>query len=389
MVEKTIIEEILYSDNAPVSIKIAGGLIQQVERVSLPSQQAGRKLYVAPGLIDNQVNGCFGIEFLSEELTTDKVRTVVNTLSKFGVTTFLPTLITASAERLIQSFKIMAEARRIPEIAVSVPGFHLEGPYISAEEGYRGAHNPDEIRLPDWDEFQQLNQAADGKILQITLAPELEGAIDFIRKCTEQGIVAALGHHNAAADKIKQAVDAGARTVTHLGNGCANLIDRYDNPFWWPLAEDRLMASLILDGFHLLPEQVKVFCRSKGNKRIILTSDMTRLAGMPPGKYTWDGKEVVLSCDGSIKYTRENVFAGASLPLTTGIDNMMRFSGCSLREAIDMASGNPARLYGLQDRGSIEPGQRADLILFQIIDKKLHIKQTISQGEVVYGADKL
>jgi len=346
-------------------------------------------LYVAPGLIDNQVNGCFGIEFLSEELTTDKVRTVVNTLSKFGVTTFLPTLITASAARLIQSFKIMAAARRIPEIAVSVPGFHLEGPYISAEEGYRGAHNPAEIRLPDWDEFQQLNQAADGKILQITLAPELEGAIDFIRKCTQQGIVVALGHHNAAADKIKQAVDAGARTVTHLGNACANLIDRYDNPFWMPLAEDRLMASLILDGFHLLPEQVKVFYKSKGNKRIILTSDMTRLAGMPPGKYTWDGKEVVLSCDGSIKFARENVFAGASLPLTTGIDNMMRFSGCSLREAIDMASGNPARLYGLQDRGSIEPGKRADLILFRIIDKKLHIKQTISQGEVVYGADKL
>jgi N-acetylglucosamine-6-phosphate deacetylase len=384
MIEKTIIEGVLYSDNAPLSIKIDGGLIQQVERVSLPSQQTGRKLYLAPGLIDNQVNGCFGIEFLSEELTTAKVRTVVNTLRKFGVTTFLPTLITASAARLIQSFKIMAEARRIPEIAVSVPGFHLEGPYISAEEGYRGAHNPAEIRLPDWDEFQRLNQAADGKILQITLAPELEGAIDFIRKCTQHGIVVALGHHNAAADIIKQAVDAGARTVTHLGNACANLIDRYENPFWMPLAEDRLMASLILDGFHLLPEQVKVFYKAKGNQRIILTSDMTRLAGMPPGKYIWDGKKVVLSCDGSIKYTRENVFAGASLPLTTGIENMMDFSGCSLREAIDMASGNPARLYGLQDRGSIEPGQRADLILFRIIDKKLHIKQTICQGKVVY-----
>ncbi len=227
-----------------------------------------------------------------------------------------------------------------------------------------------------------MNEIADGKIIQVTLAPEVKGAISFIEKCVENNIVIALGHHNANAAEIKRAVDAGAKTVTHLGNGCANSINRFNNPLWMQLAEDRLMSSLILDSFHLLPELVKVFYRAKGSKRIILTSDMTMLAGMPAGNYNWDGKEVVLTPEGVIMRPSEGVFAGASLPLITGVGNMMKFTDCGLHEAINMATKNPANLYEFEDRGSIKVGKRADLILFNLDDYKLTINKTIVAGEV-------
>ncbi|MCF6356973.1 MAG: amidohydrolase family protein, partial [Draconibacterium sp.] len=257
--------------------------------------------------------------------------------------------------------------------------------YISPEDGYRGAHSLKDVRLPDWDEFQKLNEAADGKIIQVTLAPEVDGAIRFIEKCVANNIVVALGHHNANASEIKRAADAGAKTVTHLGNGCANSINRFNNPLWMQLAEDRLMSSLILDSFHLLPELVKVFYRAKGSERIILTSDMTMLAGMPAGKYNWDGKEVVLTPEGVIMLPSENVFAGASLPLVTGVGNMMKFTGCGLSQAINMATKNPADLYAFDDRGKIEVGKRADLILFGLENNKLKINKTFVAGNVKYN----
>jgi N-acetylglucosamine-6-phosphate deacetylase len=154
------------------------------------------------------------------------------------------------------------------------------------------------------------------------------------------------------------------------------------------LAEDRLMSSFIVDGFHLLPELVKVFYKAKGSERIILTSDITMLAGMKPGNYVWDGKDVVLTPEGIIRLPKENVFAGASLPLFVGVGNMMKFTGCGLKEAIEMATKNPAELYGFDDRAVIETGKRADLILFDLKDDKLTINKTIVAGEVKYNNDK-
>jgi N-acetylglucosamine-6-phosphate deacetylase len=310
---------------------------------------------------------------------------IVRALQRQGVTTFLPTLITASRASLLRSFHNLLATLENDEVAYSVPGFHLEGPYISPVDGYRGAHSREYVRQPDWDEFMMLNEAAGGKILQVTLAPEVEGAEAFIKKCVRAGIVVSLGHHNGSAEDIRRAVDAGARTVTHLGNGMANLIHRFDNPLWSQLADDRLMCSMILDGFHLRPEMVKVFYRAKGARRIILTSDMTMLAGMPPGDYVWDGKEVELTEEGIIMLKKENCFAGASLPLYVGVGNMMRFTGCSLQEAVDMATANPAKLYGLHDRGSLAVGQRADLILFDLEEDRLKIVDTFVAGVSAQG----
>ena len=379
------IEGILYSDNSKVSIEIENGVIKNIESVTTFENENSNKNYIAPGLIDNQINGYLGIEFSLHNLVTEDMIKVVNTLYTKGVTSFLPTVITASHESLMNSFTNLARARKHSDIADSIPGYHLEGPYITSEEGYRGVHSLKDIRKPDWDEFQKLNEVAEGRILQVTLAPEVDGAVEFIKKCVQHNIVVSLGHYNATAAVVKKAVDAGAKTVTHLGNGCANTINRFTNPFWMVMAEDRLMSSLILDGFHLLPEMVSTFYRTKGKDRIILTSDMTMLAGLPPGDYHWDTKDVVLTDEGVIRSKEDNCFAGASLTLDVGVGNMMKFTGCSLEEAINMASKNPASLYNFEDRGTIAAGKRADLILFNVEDNKLDIVQTLVGGVEKYN----
>jgi N-acetylglucosamine-6-phosphate deacetylase len=372
-----IIEGILYSDKSKVSIEIENGIIRKVEKIETFRDKRSENTFIAPALFDNQVNGYVGIEFSKPDLSVDDMLRIVREHRKNGVVTFMPTVITASFGSLKRSFENLAKTLQDQEVSYSVPGFHLEGPYISPEKGFYGAHRFEDVRKPDWDEFQRLNDAAQGNIIQVTLAPEIEGAIDFIKKCVKNNIVVALGHHNGNAEDIKRAADAGARTVTHLGNGMANSINRFENPLWMQLAEDRLMSSLILDGFHLRPEIVKVFYRAKGAERIILTSDMTMLAGMPPGNYVWDGNDVVLTKEGIIMLPKANCFAGASLPLRVGVGNMMKFTGCSLGEAIDMASKNPANLYGLNDRGVIAEGKRADIILFNLEDNKLNIIETV------------
>ena len=376
-----------YLDGEPVEITIEDGKIDNISRKTV--KQNEKPVYIAPGFIDNQINGYVEVGFSSEGLTVQGVKKATQSLWKAGVTTYLPTVVTSSHERLIENFKILAQALKDPEIARSVPGFHMEGPYISPVDGFRGAHNKKWVRPPDWEEFQKIYQAADRKILQVTLAPEIEGAMDFIRNCVKNDIIVALGHHNGSAEIIEQAIDQGAQIATHLGNGCANMIHRHNNPLWPQLSDDRLMASIIVDGFHLRPEEVRVFYKAKGINNIILTSDVTKLAGMPPGEYSYDGRDVVLTPDGMVKFPAQNVLAGAAAPITKGVGNVMKYTKCSLADAVHMATRNPARLYGLRDRGELRPGLRADLILFSIEDDQLHIHKTIIAGEVVYSSKDL
>jgi N-acetylglucosamine-6-phosphate deacetylase len=375
-----------YLDGAPVSIEITDGKIGALNRINGGEDQP--EVYIAPGFIDNQINGYVGIGFSSPGLTVEGIRKATRALWRAGVTTYLPTVITSTHERLMENFTVLARAARDEEISLSVPGFHLEGPYISPVDGYRGAHNQQWVRPPDWLEFMQIFEAAEQKILQVTIAPEIEGAMDFIRNSVDRHIIVGLGHHNASVDIIKQAVDAGARIATHLGNGCANMINRHRNPLWPQLADDRLMASIIFDGFHLRPEEVQVFFKVKGSEKLILTSDVTKLAGMPPGEYTYDGRTVELTPDGMIRFPAQNVLAGAASPITKGVGNMMRFTHCSLAEAVHMASRNQARLYGFDNRGEIMPGKRADLILFTLDEGQVVIQKTILAGKVVYSIDQ-
>ncbi|MFC2124643.1 N-acetylglucosamine-6-phosphate deacetylase [Bacteroidota bacterium] len=377
----------LYSNNEIVTLQITDGIITGIKGADARIS-TGQDTYIAPGLIDTQVNGYSSISFGQDKLTTKEVRKVTEAMWKEGVTTYFPTVVSSPHERIKTSFSILAEANeKDAEIRQSVPGFFLEGPYISPIDGFRGAHNKDYVRLPDWEEFTEYVKASNNQIILVGVAPEMEGAISFIQKCKNKGITVALAHHNGNADIIHEAVNNGATVSTHLGNGCANMINRHNNPLWPQLAEERLTPSLIVDGHHLRPEEVKTFLKVKGPDNIMLVSDATMLAGMPPGTYNWDGKTVVMTEDGMLKYPEQNVLAGASFPIRYGVFNVMKFTGCSLEEAITMASTTPANTFNLDDRGAIEVGKRADIILFKLENDQMKIEKTFLAGNLVYSAD--
>jgi len=345
-------------------------------------------MYVAPGLIDNQVNGFAGVSFSlgDDDLTEAGIEKATRELWKTGVTTYLPTLTTNSHEKMKENLQILVRSLSNAEIAASIPGFHLEGPYINPEDGYRGAHPLQFVRVPDWNEFLELYEAADRKIIQITLAPEAEGALDFISKCRELGVAVALGHHNAPPETVTEAVNRGAKIATHLGNGAANTINRHKNPFWSQLADDRLSISIICDGFHLLPEEIKVFYKVKGHDKTILTSDVTSFAMLNPGIYkTQTGETIELREDGLLHYPDQQCLYGSASPLTKSIEYISEVTGCTLPEAIRMAGFNAAQVLGLKNVGELKPGKRADLIFFNIENGKIRIQKTMVAGKEVYS----
>jgi len=375
------IEGVLYSNHTPVSIEISEGKIASIKK----NKASKSNNIIGPGLIDNQVNGYNGIGFTDADLSIGGVKQVILEMYKQGVTTFLPTLITMPLDLAKRNLAIIAEVAKDLEWGTSIPGIHMEGPYISAEEGYRGAHKEYWIKDPDWDEFCALNEAADGLIRQITLAPERPGAINFIEKCSQNGIVVGIGHHNANPQQIADAVNAGARISTHLGNACANYIHRHNNPLWPQLAEDHLMASIIADGIHLNCNELLVFLRAKGSANLVLISDITKMAGLPVGEHDWDGQKIIIKNDGSVNLAQGDVLAGSSKPLHSDIIELMTKTKCSMAEAIDMASINPARLNKLTDRGNLSTGMNADIIIFQPQIEKFEILQTFSKGRQVYS----
>jgi N-acetylglucosamine-6-phosphate deacetylase len=386
----TQIEGLLYLDHSPVSIEIRDGKIYQITRLKEVPENFPQ-VYIAPGFIDNQVNGYAGVSFAfgGSDLTTDGVLLATQALWKEGVTTYLPTLTTNDRSVLTRNFSVLKKAKDDPGMLGSIPGFHLEGPFISPEDGWRGAHPLQHVRKPDWEEFMDYYNASGRNILQVTLAPETEGALDFISLCREKNIIVALGHHNASSEIITAAIDRGAQIATHLGNGAANTINRHRNPFWPQLADDRLMISIIADGFHLLPEQIKVFSKVKGYNNTILTSDVTSFAGLPPGIFTTsEGVTIELTPEGMLRFPEQNVLYGSAAPITKGVGHVMKVTGCSLADAVQMASTNPAKLYGLNDRGEILKGKRADLIVFTIDNFKIEIQKTIVAGQVVYTGVK-
>ena len=385
--------------NATVIVR--NGMIEAVAEGTLEAPGAteidAKGQYISPGLIDIQVNGYNSVSFCLEgaenttasngNLTVSDVRKVTEGLWREGVTTYFPTLTTNSRDLLLKNFAVLAKAMDDPSQMGSIPGFHLEGPYISAVDGYRGAHPLEYVRKPVWNEFLEIYKASGEKILLITVAPEVEGAFEFIRKCRELGLIVSLGHHNGSAGQIKQAIDNGAGLATHLGNGCANTINRHHNPIWPQLADDRLKISIIADGFHLPPEMLQVFYKAKGAENILITSDITSYAGLPTGTYRIrHGQTVEKTVDGNLRFSgQEGGLYGSASPLRNGVAHIMKVTGCGLVKAIQMTTLNPALVHKLNDRGVLEPGKRADIILFTLENDKMLIQKTIVAGKEVYS----
>jgi N-acetylglucosamine-6-phosphate deacetylase len=254
---------------------------------------------------------------------------------------------------------IAAACDQSHEISKMVLGIHLEGPFLSDLEGYRGAHPLDALRDPDWGLFQQLQAASGNRIVLLTMAPERRGAIEFIARAAESGVVVALGHTAADGETIDRAVRAGARLSTHLGNGIAAQLPRHPNPIWHQAARDELFASLIADGHHLDHATLRVLARAKGMANLILISDASPLAGLPAGTYgDW-----AVDPSGKIVVAGTPYLAGSNQGLETGLQTLLSAVACSLAEAISTVTSNPARLLGLRWE-PFEIGEPANLVVF-------------------------
>ena len=305
-------------------------------------------LILAPGLFDIQVNGFGGVDFNSPDPRPADVLAATRALACHGVTRYLPTVITGPTEVMRRCLTTLADAvARYPEVRRAVPGFHVEGPYLSDREGARGAHDPQCMRPPDEAHFALLQEEAGGLIRHVTLAPELPGAAQFIRRRAAEGLVVALGHTTASPQEIEAAVAAGAQLSTHLGNGCEALLPRHVNPVTVQLGHDSLWASFIPDGHHLPPYLLKSFLRAKGIERSILTTDCMAAAGAPGGRYRLGRLELEVGADRVVRQPGQTNFAGSALTLDRGVANVAQWTGLALADALDMASLHPLRLFGL------------------------------------------
>lgn len=313
------------------------------------------------GLFDLQVNGFAGVDFNSTAITVDALDRALDAMARTGVAHCLPTVITAPegllADRLAALDRAVATSQLGPAM---VPGYHLEGPFLSPEEGYAGCHPPAAMVLPDIALMERLEARLARPILLLTLAPERPGAMALIGWARARRKVVALGHTAASFAEVTAAAEAGATLSTHLGNGLRRVLPKFDNPMIAQLAEDRLWASLIADGIHIPPAALKVLLRAKGLDRTILVTDATAAAAAPAGGYELAGTAIERAADGAVRLPGTATLAGSSLTLDQAVRNLVDWGLASPEAAIRLASDNPAALmapalaaYGIRIRSEL------------------------------------
>jgi N-acetylglucosamine-6-phosphate deacetylase len=371
-------------------IRIDGERIASVRTDRSSRSDQGRisgNLQIAPGFIDIQVNGFSGVDFNQPNLQGNDLIDVCRKLLETGVTAFCPTLITAKYEQLARNIiEIRDACHEFPLVRSMVLGIHLEGPYINPEDGPRGAHPKAHVRPPDWDEFERLRSLGQGLVRIVTVAPEVPGGLAFIQKAAQSGLIVGIGHCSPEPDTVDQAVRAGARISTHLGNGAHQLLDRHKNHLQKQLAHEGLMASIICDGSHLPDYFVKNVVRAKGRSKVILITDATAASHAPIGRYSIGDLEVEAGEDGILRLPGTPYFAGATLTMEKAIGNCAEFARIPLVSAVRMATVNPARLFdGIS--GRLAQGQRADLVVFKARGKKIRIERVYLAGRLLYSAE--
>ncbi len=303
---------------------------------------------VRKGFVDLQVNGYQGVDFSSLDLKAEDIRNATESLLRAGTIGYCATLITSDMDVYRRNLPLLARAMEEPGIRGHLLGIHLEGPYLSSEEGARGAHTPRWMRQPDTDEFDRFQEWSRGCVAILTLAPEREGSIELIRHIRSRYKTRiSLGHHLARKDEIAAAVDAGASLVTHLGNGCPALLPRHDNVIVHQLANDSLTAGLITDGHHLPPDFIRLALRCKETERIFVVSDMAPIAGFEPGIYVNLGNRVRLTSTGRIETVDSPYFAGSGCTTAECMRYLRSLGVLSEEDLWRVGFSNPIQVLGL------------------------------------------
>jgi N-acetylglucosamine-6-phosphate deacetylase len=299
------------------------------------------------GFFDLQVNGFAGLDFNRPGRRPEELDRAAEALLATGVTRFLPTLITSRFDDFAACARVLARWGN-----GAVAGIHLEGPYISPAQA-RGAHPAEHVCAASVADFERRQQAAEGRIVLVTLAPEVPGALPLIEHLVDRGVRVAIGHSDAAPEEIHRAVAAGATLSTHLGNGCAPTLARHPNLIWEQLAADELHACFIADGLHLPAATLKSMVRAKTAGRSILVTDATAAAGAPPGRYTLGELEIERHPDGRVTLAGGSQLAGSSLTLDRAVARTARDADLSLPEVLPMVSRRPAAAVGLEPAGRV------------------------------------
>ena len=369
-----------YASGRWVRVSLDGPEIASVEPADGDPETAEDDPWIAPALWDVQTNGRWGVSFADGAITAEQVRRIVLAQAEAGTARLCPTLITASREAMAHGLETIASAcDDDPELDRRVLGIHLEGPWISPEDGYRGAHSREHVREPSWEEFESLQRASGSRIVLVTLAPERPGAIEMIGRLRAAGVVVAIGHSAAEGDTLDKAIAAGVTMSTHLGNGVPAVLPRHPNAIWSQAGRDELMASLIADGKHLDPATLGVLIRAKTPSRCLLVSDASPLAHAPVGLHgPWEVRE-----DGAIVVPGTPYLAGSNLDLWRAIPGVMASGAMTLAQAIAAATAHPASVLG-RSAPRLAQGEPADLLIFRMGEDGFDLAASCVGGDWCY-----
>ena len=336
----------------------------------------GKDKFIVPGYIDIHVHGGGGSDVMDGDY--EAINQIAIAHSHFGTTSFLPTTMTMSKDKIIRSLRSICEAVKKGTAGAEILGIHMEGPYINPEK--KGAQKEEDIKKISIEEFLEFNQASGNLIRLVTIAPEMPGAIGLIKYLYKQGIIASVGHTNATYVQTQAGIQAGLSHVTHVFNAMRELHHREPGVVGAALTSPELTVEVIADGIHIHPIVLKILTKIKEGEKIVLITDAMRATGLKDGTYDLGGQEVIVA-KGQARL-KDGTLAGSVLTMDKAVKNMVNKVGIQLPKAIQMASFNPARSIGIDDKkGSLEPGKDADIV---ILNKNLETELTIVAGKIVY-----
>jgi len=328
-----------------------------------------------PGFVDIHMHGYGG--YSSSSTNFKEFKKMSEILPKHGVTSFFPSTMSQSKESLIEVAKAFKEAKRAEFSGSRMVGLHLEGPHLGKGEE-KGVQYEGSLRPTDLSELEELVGASGDNIERLTLAPELEGALDYIEKAVSMGILVSAGHTDATYEEAIRSFDKGVKLVNHLYNGMRKFHHREPGILGAALTRDDIYAELIADLVHLHPAAIKLAIEAKGVERLVLITDSISAAGLSDGEYELGEQKIVVD-DGVSRIEGGERLAGSTLTLDVAVRNLVNELGLELKDAVRMATLNPAELFDLYDRGKIREGCKGDIV---IINESFEVVATILGGEV-------